>query len=295
MPDAPANPTTPRFVAVGQNGLRLASEDGIAWKDLQVGKEGETYRAVAQGDGRFVAVGSYGGDNIFAASTDGAAWQTAKKDARYSAYLRAVGFALGEFLALGGDPGAVGDSKPFAMTSKDGGAWSENVSIAGKEMLRRFAFGDGQYVAVGDRGRRAASEDGRTWKDAPAVRAIDTLIDVAFGAGVFVGVGLHGLRMRTADGLAWTDRQLGEEGEHLNSIVWAGDRFVAVGQGATYTSADGASWTRTPNRDAPPTVAYGRGVFVGSAWKGRLLRSTDGVDWQPAFKADHHVEAIAFG
>jgi len=296
MPDA-ASPAPPRFVAVGHHGLRLASEDGVVWKDIQVGKEGETYRAVAHGNGRFVAVGSYGGSNLFAASPDGVTWQTAQKDAQYSAYLRAVGFARGEFLALGGDPGAVGDSKPFGMTTADGVSWGANLPFAGKELLRRFAFGAGRYVAVGDRGRRSASTDGRDWKDAPGVKAIDTLIDVAFGAGpgVFVGVGLHGLRMRTVDGLAWTDRQLGEEGEHLNSVLWAGDRFVAVGQGATYTSRDGAAWSRAPNRDAPLTVAHGRGVFVGAAWKGRLLRSADGVAWEPAFKADHHVEALAFG
>lgn len=80
MPDA-ATPAPPRFVAVGHHGLRLASEDGAAWKEIQVGKEGETYRAVAHGNGRFVAVGSYGGNNIFAASPDGFTWQTVPKDA----------------------------------------------------------------------------------------------------------------------------------------------------------------------------------------------------------------------
>ena len=70
----------------------------------------------------------------------------------------------------------------------------------------------------------------------PDVKAIDTLVDLTFGGGVFVGVGLHGLRMSTRDGLAWGHRQVGEEGEHLNSVVWTGDRFVAVGAGATYES-----------------------------------------------------------
>ena len=30
------------FVAVGQDGLRVVSEDGAAWKNAQTGKEGET-------------------------------------------------------------------------------------------------------------------------------------------------------------------------------------------------------------------------------------------------------------
>ena len=142
--------------------------------------------------------------------------------------------------------------------------WGDYVPFSGKNILRRVAFGDGRFVGVGDRGRRATSTDGADWDDAPDVRAIDTLVDVAFGGGVFVGVGLHGLRMSTRDGLAWGHRQVGEEGEHLNSVVWAGDRFVAVGAGATYFSADGERWTAQAEPGRPADRRLWRGVFVGS-------------------------------
>ena len=283
------------FLAVGHRGLRLLSNDGQTWTDQQLGREGEIYRAADFGNGRFVAIGSYGGDNIYASSTAGKTWQTGKKDARYSSYTRCVRFCKDSFVALGGDPGAVGNARAFALISSDGVTWSDPIPIPGKENLRRLAFGDGRYVAVGDRGSRAISTDGRAWQDVPGFRPLDTLIDVAFGKGVFVGVGLNGLRMKTVDGLAWTDRQLGEEGEHLNSILWADNRFLAVGAGATYTSPDGSTWMRHPNSDAPLTVAHGRGVFVGAHWKGRLLRSTDAITWHPVFKAGEHVEAVAFG
>jgi hypothetical protein len=283
------------FVAVGHNGLRIASENGTDWKHQQSGKEGETYRAAAFGNGRFVAVGSYGGGNIFASTRDGITWETRTKDGKYSKYVRGLGFGNGQFLGIGGDPGSVGSSSPFVLRSADGVTWDDYTNIPGKHILRRVAFGNKLFAGVGDRGRRAASPDGTNWTDAPDAKAIDTLVDVAFGNGVFVGVGLHGLRMSTRDGLAWGHRQVGEEGEHLNSVVWTGDRFVAVGAGATYESADGRDWSRRPNRDAPLAVAYGGGVFVGSRWKGRILRSTDSVEWVPAFKSDRHVEAIAFG
>jgi len=83
------------------------------------------------------------------------------------------------------------------------------------------------------------------------------------------------------------------EGEHLNAVVWANDRFVAVGAGATYFSADGRKWERKPNADAP--VAFGDGVFVGAKWKGRLMRSLDAVKWEEVHRAERHVEAVAFG
>src|SRR5262249_39677082 len=126
-------------------------------------------------------------------------------------------------------------------------------------------------------------------------KALDTLVDVVFGKGVFVGVGLHGLRMTTKDGLTWSAPVRGEEGEHLNSVVFAKDRFVPVGAGATYISAEGERWERLPNENAPQVAAYGAGTFIGAAWKGRLFVSTDGVKWKETHKADRHVEAVAFG
>jgi hypothetical protein len=285
----------PIFIAVGHNGLRLTSPDGKTWSDPMLGKEGETYRCAAGCNGCLATIGSYGGSNIFAATTNGSTWKTSIKDAQYARYVRGLGFGNGGFLALGGDPGAVGAARPFVLTSTDGEKWDGPHDIPGKFMVRRVAFGNKLFVAVGDRGRRAASPDGRTWTDAPEVKAIDTLVDVAFGNGVFVGVGLHGLRMLTSDGVKWVERQTGEEGEHLNSVVWAKDRFVAVGAGATYISTDGSKWERTANANAPVSVAYGGGVFVGPRWKGRLMRSTDGTKWEEVHNAGYHIEAVAFG
>jgi hypothetical protein len=285
----------PLFIAVGHNGLRLTSPDGKTWSAPVLGKEGETYRCAVGGNGCLATIGSYGGSNIFASTADGSTWKTSIQDAQYARYIRGLGFGNGILLALGGDPGAVGAARPFVFTSTNGEKWDGPHDIPGKFMVRRVTFGNKLFVAVGDRGRRAASPDGRTWTDAPEVKAIDTLVDVAFGNGVFVGVGLHGLRMLTTDGVKWIERQTGDEGEHLNSVVWAKDKFVAVGVGATYTSTDGVKWERTANENAPVSIAYGAGVFVGPRWKGRLMRSTDGIKWEEVNKAEYHIEAVAFG
>lgn len=288
-------PETNLFVAVGLDGLRLSSTDGKTWTPAQLGREGESYRAAAFGTGLCVAVGSFGGDNILANTSDGKTWKTGKHEAKYVKYIRGLTFGNGQFLALGGDPGSVGLSKPFVMFSKDGLQWSEPLDIPGKHMLRRAVWGNGLFVAVGDRGRRAASKDGKEWSEAPEAKAIDTCTDVCFGNGVFVGVGLHGLRMRSTDGLKWTARQTGEEGEHLNSVVFAGGKFVAVGAGATYTSVDGEKWDRVANENAPQVAAHGANGFVGAAWKGRLFASADGVKWAETHKAERHVLAVAWG
>ncbi len=283
------------FIAVGQNGQRLLSENGTDWTHSEVGKEGETWRVIASGGGRFVAAGSFGGTNIFGATSDGVAWEFSKHEGNYSRYVRGIVFHNGNFVALGGDPGSVGAAKPFALISADGKDWGSLIELPGKFILRRFAIGNGLIVGVGDRGRRAVSPDGREWQDAASVKAIDTLVDVAFGAGRFVGVGLNGLRMTSDDGLNWYNRLVGEEGEHLNSILWTGTQFVAVGDGATFTSADGFAWQRTSNHDAPLTVAYGGNTYIGLNWKGRVLHSTDAVTWKEVFKCPNNLESVAFG
>lgn len=284
------------FVAVGQDGVRIVSENGTDWKNAQVGKDGETYRAIAFGNGRFAAVGSYGGDNIYATTTDGAAWETGKKEAKYIKYIRGIGFDGKQFIGIGGDPGSVGSSKPFLLTSPDGKTWSDTIEVPGKTIIRRLAFGKGLIVGVGDRGRRSVSRDsGITWLDAPDTKAIDTLADVAFGNGRFVGVGLHGLRMSSDDGLAWSAPQRGPEGEHLNSIIWTGARFVAIGAGATYFSSDGSEWKREPNQNAPLSAAFGGGTYAGTQWRGRLLMSKDAIAWTDIHKIPQHIEALCFG
>jgi hypothetical protein len=301
MPDTPK----PLFLAVGQQGTRLTSPDGQTWSPEQTGKEGQIYRGAAIGNARLVAAGTFGGKNILSASPDaGKTWTTTEKDSQYKLSVRAVGFGTPDnhptFVAVGGEPVTVGSSNPFTLLSTDGGAtWSDYVMISGKNILRRLAWGNDRFVAVGDRGRRSMSKDARDWKDAAKVKAIDTLIDVTYGKGLFVGVGLHGLRMYSEDGLAWSDRIPGEEGEHLNSISFTGERFVAVAPGATYTSEDGRKWSRTPNTNAPTIATHGKinghDVFVGVSWRARLLHSPDALTWTQTYKGENHFEALAFG
>jgi hypothetical protein len=290
------NPTTKSlFIAVGHDGFRTTSVDGLTWSEPLLGKEGETYRVICFGGGRCVTAGSYGGKNIFAATKDGQEWQPSTSDAGYSRYVLGLLYDRDRFLALGGDGGAVGNARMEFLTSTDGIEWTKHPQDTARNVLRRVVVGDGLYVGVGDRGRRARSKDGMIWEDDKTSKPVDTLIDVAFGHGVFVGVGLHGLRMTSEDGLQWTDKQVGEEGEHLNSILWIGDRFVAVGLGATYFSADGRQWERRPNQDPPLCAAFGNNVFVGCNWKGRLMHSTDAVQWKQAHKCERHVEVVGFG
>lgn len=282
------------FIAAGYDGLRLVSENGVEWREAAAGKEGEVFRSGCVGNGRVVLTGTFGGKNLFAVSTDGIEWQTGLHDAKYSNYMRGVAWGAGRFVCVGGQAEVLTDKSAMVFLSQDGAAWEEPKVIGGKTVLRRLVYAKDQFVGVGDRGRRSRSKDGVVWENLEKPRAVDTLVDVAFGAGRYVGVGLHGLRMSSEDGLDWGHRFTGEEGEHINSIIWTGDRFVAVGQGATFISPDGVTWKSEPNENAPLSATYGAGVFVGSHWKGRLLTSQDGIRWREAQRVPHHIECLLF-
>jgi hypothetical protein len=298
MPDAPNPIAAPAitgsvFVAAGEDGARLFSRDGRTWTSRVAGKEGEVYSTAAFGGGRCAVVGRYGGLNIFAATQDGAAWQVGKHDAKYANYIRCVTHFRDKFLGFG---------QTFVMTSADGITWGAEKTIAEYKkqyglggFLRRFAFGEKTLVGVGDFGRLSVSQDGLEWTNSPECKATNTLIDVAYGNGFFVGGGMHGLRMRSVDGLTWTDRQVGEEGEHINTMVWNGKQFVGIGQGATYLSPDGLKWERVPNQSAPTAAAFGGGAYVGALYSGRLLHSTDGIRWEQVHAEPQHIIALAHG
>ena len=55
-----------------------------------------------------------------------------------------------------------------------------------------------------------------------------------------------------------------------------------------------AAETRSSNENAPIGCIFGNGAFIGAAWKGRILRSTDALVWKEVAKLPHNIEGIAF-
>lgn len=285
------------FLAVGRMGLRLVSKNGSDWSQPLMEDKPYTLSSIAAGKGCVVAAGmAGGGENIFMRSTDLVKWEQQKQKTEYVFMLRSLGFGSSNgqpgFLALlsGGVNAEDGGNMQW---SDDGAKWSERFKRE-KRSLNRVIWDGKQWFGIGNYGLKSVSADGRKWTDAENQSPADTLISVVHGNGRYVGVGLHGLRMASPDGMRWGEKQLGEEGEHLHAVVFTGKEFVAVGLGATYTSPDGVKWKRTPNNDPPVSVAYGNGLFVGAAYKGRILVSKDAITWKQVLKAPEHIQAISF-
>ncbi len=291
--DDEAKPQFSQFLAVGRMGLRMTSPDGQTWSAPQQSKDPHTLNSIAAGNGCAVAVGMAGtGSNAFYRSADLQKWEVQTKPSDYVFMMRHVAFGGGQFMALLSG-GVNGEDAGVAQLSSDGQQWGERLKRP-KRSLNRVRWSGGKWYGIGSHGLKSVSSDGKEWQDAPEQTASDTLIDLACGKGVIVGVGLNGLRLSSPDGLRWGNRQIGEEGEHIHAVVFTGKEFVGVGLGATYTSSDGLSWTRKANKDAPVCCAYGRGVFVGAAYKGRIMVSKDAISWKQVLKCDQHVQAISY-
>jgi photosystem II stability/assembly factor-like uncharacterized protein len=288
------------FVATGENGLRVFSRDGKTWTNLQTDREGVLLKHACFLNGRCLAVGPYGGERVAFVTTDGLKWDSLKLEGQpYSTRLETLYVSRQRFHVV-----LHQDGSPYeVISSADGKTWLPRHPILDDwkllrhdAHLRRFAQGKDRLVLVGDYGARLVQQaDANKFEAVPKAQARDTLIDIAFGNGVFVGGGLHALRLRSSDGLDWTDRAVGEEGEHINSMIFDGKQFVGIGQGATYFSPDGIKWARTPNVNAPTAAAFGAGVYVGSLWPGQLLRSTDAIRWEKIQELSHHVLALTYG
>ena len=279
------------FIAYGQQALRMASANGQDWSEPITDKNNYYFKGCQFAQGRFLAFATYGSKILFFETEDGKSWEKLSEQ-QIDGRLHDIAYGNDRFLVIGGD---MDGHWSTVMISPDGKTWEGPQKFDKQPLLLRVAFGNNQFVAVGVKGRVAVSQEGTAWKDAEPLPELDTFIDIAYGNGVYVGAGLHGLRMTSEDGLVWNNRQTGLEGEHINSLLFTGDQFVGIGLGATYFSVDGKSWKRVENENAPETACYGNDLYVGSAWKGRILTSKDAIHWQETLRAPEHVNGITFG
>ena len=119
---------------------------------------------------------------------------------------------------------------------------------------------------------------------------------VAYGAGLYVVVADNAKIITSPDGVTWTSRTSGLAAGALQSVVFAGNQFVAAGNDGTYgvvlTSPDGITWTQhqLPDHVAggitnANELAYGNGTYLAVATQNNgaspylFLTSTDAVTW----------------
>ena len=168
------------------------------------------------------------------------------------------------------------------MTSPDGVPWTSRTLAKGTA-LRAIAYGNNQFVAVGD--TIVTSPDGLTWTSRTSGPS-NSLSGVAYGNNQFVAVGYQGTIVTSPDGLNRTNRTSGT-GSYLSGVAYGNNQFVAVGgSGKSYqpsaivVSPDGLTWTGGSLTDNPLLgIAYGKNQFVTVDSYGTIWTLPDGLTW----------------
>jgi hypothetical protein len=157
--------------------------------------------------------------------------------------------------------------------------WNANSPVPTRLSLFSVTYGSGIFIAVGDSGIMATSSDGLNWQKRFWLSLDDTIT------------------LQSDTSQLWAKYSSFPRCQ-LNSVMYANNKFVAVGKGANIiTSSDGAKWKAglcsgpgsNPNLFPPGdlySVSYGDSMFVvacaGSgayATQSEILASYDGVTW----------------
>ena len=300
----------------------LTSSDGTVWTHVpSPAPAAETdFRAVAFGNGVFVAV-NYGlyAEAIYT-SPDGTTWTRGTKT--WTASPEAVAFGGGIFVAAGYG----------SLRSGDGTIWTESYSSVtdGSASLLAASYGNGSFVALGHEtlNRVVAavaltSTDGTTWTRQSVTNKPVPLRTGTFGGGTFLTMGKSeegdGFFVFTSrDGAKWAESRLWSETDYyrpnLVAVTYGKGIFVATGSTGSWggptacTSPDGIKWTKrvTPDYEGQLNgVTYGNGLFVAVGYRYSftangdfvvILTSPDGVTWTEQDVSAHGVLwSVAYG
>lgn len=289
-----------QFIAVGDYGLILTSSDGIQWTTRS---KSLTLNSVVAIDNTFYAVG--GRDHILK-SADGLNWeyvQTGLEDGyfhdiagdgdRYVVagqnyiYVADSNFSWVQQHWLGATSSALSviwDGERFVAvrsggvvkTSTDGVEFSSviprsepNVS---NTLLRDIVHRAGLYVVVGNSGKILTSTDLINFTE-QASPTTANLLSVVSNGERFVAVGEDQTIVTSANGTDWNivpHITYRERVGYFREVIWAEDRFIAVGLTFALSSPNGVDWQPLADRESPvgytESVAFNddRYVVIGS-------------------------------
>ena len=233
---------------------------------------GDEQYSVACGNNRFVSVG-LGGVNFI--STDGEVWTP--ESSGTLADLHSIIFTGNQFIAVGAG-GTI-------LTSPDGDVWKAESSGTASD-LNCVKQVNNQYFALGSHGTMLVSTDGKAWanKANNAFSSLSELYSITFANNLYVVV--CGFIKTSPDLMTWTDCSPdGRFGNGFKSVIYAANRFVAVGD-TIAVSGDGKTWGKRNSNILANLygLTYGNGQFVAVGAGNTILSSPDGSTWVHRFE-----------
>ena len=285
---------------------------GTTWTS-RTAASSNSWRSIAYGNGRFVAVSNTGTGTRVMSSTDGVTWATTSTgvpDGNFSD----VTWDGTNFIAVTNNSQTSTTNR--AITSSDGINWTGRSFPVARNM-QAVTCSNSICVAVGNNGgagtagrAMSSADNGATWT-ARFPAADNSWFGVAYGNSTFVAVSntntanggsINDRVMTSTNGTSWTARTAAAN-NNWTDIAYGNGTFVAVaasGLNRVMTSTDGASWSpQTVATNDWQSVTYGNGLFVAVSTTGtgnRVMTSPDGVTWtQRTSASDSNWLGVAAG
>lgn len=223
-----------RFVAVGEGGAIVVSDDAIRWTTAVSGTTRWLLDVTRPPDRNpYVAVGEGG---TILTSSDGTFWTP--QSSGTTQRLNSVIWGGDRFLAVG--------EGGTALTSPDGLAWTPRRT-GDTGWLRGLAYGHGRFVVTGHDGTVLVSTDGGvTFQPGlnPSVAHLDAAI---FTGDRFHVTGSDLVLGSSVDGLVWTiDSSLNANGSETgivyNGLAYFNQTLLAVGDRGRIRDQHGGAW-----------------------------------------------------
>jgi len=175
------------------------------------------------------------------------------------------------------------------MVSTDATHWKKSLTAIHAH-LRSVAWTGSVFVAVGDTGTIITSKDAvnwtsinsNSWKNFKCVIWNNSQLVLVGDNTDNKPINKPGAVYTSMDGNTWTLRNQGTTTIPLNSVIWTGQKFVAIGSGGKIlTSPDGIVWTSISisYTSTLSSIAYSGTIYVAHGNGDTLLTSTDAAQW----------------
>ena len=181
----------------------------------------------------------------------------------------------------------------------------------GSSDIMAIAYGNNNFVAVGESGKITYSNDGITWNAVSNSTSTSIFRAIAYGSDKFVAGGGGGKMAYSNDGITWNAVSNSTFTNNINAIAYGGNKFVAVGRdGKIAYSDDGITWNAVNDSTFSTTeifvITYDGSKFVavsyssGLSYTFKVAHSTNGITWNVVSDSlstlfTSGIKAIAYG
>lgn len=288
-----------RFIAVGESGCILWSDDGNYFQPAQLSPATtDWFEGVTASTQRAVAVGDNG---AIYTSTNGATWTKATSGT--TEWLRGVAFGNGAYVVVG-ENGKI-------LRSTTGTMWSPITSGTTAHLNRVRYVGtaaNGQFIAVGNSGAAFSSATGNAPWTSLNSGSTNSLYDVATNDTGLLLVGDQEVLFRAAGGAMWTNQitalptnappawmYLAAYGSS-NSWLVAGRAGMLVSGSRTNATQD-FSWQLSPDSSHAWLwdVTVQNGIYVAVGDLATIQTSLDGLLWAREVVPVPHTNTVLLG